>query len=52
DEFLAEKDKSRKRHHDDQDSPPPPSDFDLNKKKIHDSDSLGSKQPPALQSSA
>nr|GEX20383.1 hypothetical protein [Tanacetum cinerariifolium] len=32
DEFLAEKDKSRKRHHDDQDPPPLP-DSDLSKKK-------------------
>ncbi|GJT11273.1 hypothetical protein Tco_0858315, partial [Tanacetum coccineum] len=30
DEFLAEKDKSRKRRHDDQDSPPPLPDSDLN----------------------
>ncbi|GJU49392.1 hypothetical protein Tco_1218947 [Tanacetum coccineum] len=30
DEFLAEKDKSRKRHCDDQDPPPPPPDSDFN----------------------
>ncbi|GKD39315.1 hypothetical protein Tco_1259522 [Tanacetum coccineum] len=48
DEFLAEKDKSRKRRHNDQDPPPPPPpDSDLSKKKRHDSDALGSKQPPA-----
>nr|GEW81560.1 hypothetical protein [Tanacetum cinerariifolium] len=49
--FLAEKDKSRKRRRNDQD-PPPPSYFDLNKKKRHDFDASGSKQPPAPQSSA
>ncbi|GKF77396.1 hypothetical protein Tco_0229866, partial [Tanacetum coccineum] len=38
DEFLAEKDKSRKRRRDDQDPPPPPPDSDLSKKKRHDSD--------------
>ncbi|GJY08696.1 hypothetical protein Tco_0375750 [Tanacetum coccineum] len=37
DEFFAERDKSRKRRRDDQDPPPPPPDFDLNKKKRHDS---------------
>ncbi|GJT79499.1 hypothetical protein Tco_1053841 [Tanacetum coccineum] len=37
DEFLAEKDKSRKRHHDNQDPPPPPLDSNLSKKKRHDS---------------
>ncbi|GJU21683.1 hypothetical protein Tco_1155025 [Tanacetum coccineum] len=52
DEFLAEKDKSRKRRRDDQDPPPPPPDSDLSKKKRHDSDASGSKQPPAPQSSA
>ncbi|GJZ77956.1 hypothetical protein Tco_0642628 [Tanacetum coccineum] len=41
DEFLAEKDKSRKRHRDDQDPPPPPSESDPSKKKIHDSDASG-----------
>ncbi|GJV24965.1 hypothetical protein Tco_1377660 [Tanacetum coccineum] len=51
DEFLAEKDKSWKRRHDDQDpSSPPPKDLDQNKKKRHDSDASGSKQPPAPQS--
>nr|GEX50128.1 hypothetical protein [Tanacetum cinerariifolium] len=49
--FLAEKDKSRKRCRNDQD-PPPPLYFDLNKKKRHDFDTSGSKQPLALQSSA
>ncbi|GJX69076.1 hypothetical protein Tco_0304803 [Tanacetum coccineum] len=39
DEFLAEKDKSRKRRLDDQDPPsPPPKDSDQNKKKRHESD--------------
>ncbi|GKA95501.1 hypothetical protein Tco_0817539 [Tanacetum coccineum] len=52
DEFLAEKDKSRKRRRDDQDPPPPPPDSDLNKKKRHDSGTSGSSQPPALQLSA
>ncbi|GKA41800.1 hypothetical protein Tco_0734460 [Tanacetum coccineum] len=42
DEFLAEKDKSRKRRRDDQDPPPRPPDSDLNKKKRHDSDTSGS----------
>ncbi|GKC90625.1 hypothetical protein Tco_1151274 [Tanacetum coccineum] len=36
DEFLAEKDKSRKQRRDDQDPPPPPPDSDLNKKRRHD----------------
>nr|GEU93581.1 hypothetical protein [Tanacetum cinerariifolium] len=49
DEFLVVKDKSR---HDDQDPPPPLPDSDLNKKKRHDSDASGSKQPPTPQSSA
>ncbi|GKA93193.1 hypothetical protein Tco_0815179 [Tanacetum coccineum] len=54
DEFLAEKDKSRKRRRVDQDPPPPPTkeSEQSNKKKRHDSDASGSKQPPALQSSA
>ncbi|GKB12655.1 hypothetical protein Tco_0846578, partial [Tanacetum coccineum] len=52
DEFLAEKDKSRKRRHDDQDPPHPPPDSDLSKKKRHDSDASGSSQPPAPQSYA
>ncbi|GJR54974.1 monodehydroascorbate reductase [Tanacetum coccineum] len=47
DEFLAEKDKSRKRRHNDQDPPPPPPDSYLSKKKRHDYDASGSKQPPA-----
>ncbi|GJS25815.1 retrovirus-related pol polyprotein from transposon TNT 1-94 [Tanacetum coccineum] len=47
DEFLAEKDKSRKRRRDDQDPPPPPPDSDLSKKKRHDSGASGSSQPPA-----
>nr|GEX44966.1 hypothetical protein [Tanacetum cinerariifolium] len=42
-EFLAERDKSRKRRPDDQDPPPPPSDSDLSKKKRHNFDALGSK---------
>nr|GEW49090.1 uncharacterized mitochondrial protein AtMg00810-like [Tanacetum cinerariifolium] len=46
DEFLAEKDKSQKRCRNDQDPPLPP-DSDLIKKRRHDSDALGSKQPPA-----
>ncbi|GJY50747.1 hypothetical protein Tco_0441594 [Tanacetum coccineum] len=50
DEFLAEKDKSRKRRCDDQELPSPP-DLDLSKKKRHDSDALGPTQPPAPQSS-
>nr|GEX09463.1 hypothetical protein [Tanacetum cinerariifolium] len=36
DEFLVEKDTSRKRQHDDQDPPPPPSDSDPSKKRRHD----------------
>ncbi|GJX28493.1 hypothetical protein Tco_0236572 [Tanacetum coccineum] len=52
DEFLADKDKSRKRRHDNQDSPPPPPDSDSSKKRRHDSDASGSTQPPAPQSSA
>ncbi|GJX74817.1 hypothetical protein Tco_0313412 [Tanacetum coccineum] len=47
DEFLAEKDKSRKRQRDDQDPPPPPLDSDPSKKKRHTSDASGSSQPPA-----
>ncbi|GKB52174.1 hypothetical protein Tco_0902927, partial [Tanacetum coccineum] len=43
DEFLAEKDKSRKRRRDNQDPPPPPPDSNLSKKKRHDSDASGSK---------
>ncbi|GKA23519.1 hypothetical protein Tco_0709552 [Tanacetum coccineum] len=52
DEFLAEKDKSRKRRRDDQDPPPPPPDSDPSKKRRHGSDASGSTQPPTLQSSA
>ncbi|GKD27244.1 hypothetical protein Tco_1233458, partial [Tanacetum coccineum] len=49
DKFLAEKDKSRKRPRDDQDPPPPPDSY-LSKKKRHDSNASGLKQPPAPQS--
>ncbi|GJW65918.1 hypothetical protein Tco_0117802 [Tanacetum coccineum] len=53
DEFLVEKDKSRKRRRDDQDPPSPPSkDTDQNKKRRHTSDASGTTQPPASQSSA
>ncbi|GKC74464.1 hypothetical protein Tco_1120347 [Tanacetum coccineum] len=52
DEFLAEKDKSRKRRCDDQDPPPPLPDSNISNKKRHDSDALGSSQPPTPQSSA
>ncbi|GJY16921.1 hypothetical protein Tco_0387343 [Tanacetum coccineum] len=52
DEFLAEKDKSRKRRRDDQDPPPPPPDSDLSKRRRHDTGASGSSQPPAPQSSA
>ncbi|GKC12156.1 hypothetical protein Tco_1008938 [Tanacetum coccineum] len=52
DAFLAEKDKSRKRRCDDQDPPPLPPDSDISKKKRHDYDASGSKQPPAPESSA
>nr|GEU49207.1 hypothetical protein [Tanacetum cinerariifolium] len=45
DEFLAEKDKSRKRCRDDQDPPPPPPDSDQGKKKRHDFDASASHQP-------
>nr|GEZ99418.1 hypothetical protein [Tanacetum cinerariifolium] len=48
DDFLAEKDKSRKRRQDH----PPPLYYDLNKKKRHDHDASGSIQPLAPQSSA
>nr|GEU40649.1 hypothetical protein [Tanacetum cinerariifolium] len=47
DEFLVEKDKSRKRRCDDKDLPPPPPNSDPSKKKRHDSDASASKQPPA-----
>ncbi|GJS45896.1 retrovirus-related pol polyprotein from transposon TNT 1-94 [Tanacetum coccineum] len=53
DEFLAEKDKSRKRCHDYKDHPPPPPhDLDLSKRQRHDTDTSGSSQPPGPQSSA
>nr|GEX61783.1 hypothetical protein [Tanacetum cinerariifolium] len=42
DEFLDEKDNSRKRHRDDQDPPLPPSDLDPTKKRKHDSGASGS----------
>nr|GEX28205.1 hypothetical protein [Tanacetum cinerariifolium] len=51
-EFLAEKDMSRKRRRDDQDPPPPPSKSDLSKRRRHDTDTSGSSQPQAPQSSA
>nr|GEW86625.1 histone deacetylase 14 [Tanacetum cinerariifolium] len=50
-EFLAEKEKSQKRRRDDQEPPPPPDSY-LSKTKRHNFDASGSKQPPALQSSA
>nr|GEU30091.1 copia protein [Tanacetum cinerariifolium] len=52
DEFLAEKNMSRKRHHNDQDPSPPPPDSDPSKKRRHDSGTSGSTQPSAPQSSA
>nr|GEY79638.1 hypothetical protein [Tanacetum cinerariifolium] len=52
DEFLPEKDKSRKRRRDDQDPPPPPPDSDLGKRRRHDTDASSSSQPQAPQSSA
>ncbi|GJR39527.1 retrovirus-related pol polyprotein from transposon TNT 1-94 [Tanacetum coccineum] len=42
DEFLAKKDKYRKRRCDDQDPPPPPLNSDLSKKKRHDSEAPSS----------
>nr|GEV23050.1 hypothetical protein [Tanacetum cinerariifolium] len=51
-EFLAEKDMSRKRRRDDQDPPPPSSELDLSKRRRHDTDTSGSLQPQAPQSSA
>nr|GEV08434.1 zinc finger, CCHC-type [Tanacetum cinerariifolium] len=45
DEFLAEKDKSRKRHHDDQDPLPPPLDLDPSNKRRHDLGASGSTHP-------
>nr|GFB63636.1 hypothetical protein [Tanacetum cinerariifolium] len=47
DEFLAKKDKSRKRRRDDQAHSPPLPDSDLSKNKRHNSEASGSKQPPA-----
>ncbi|GKD31859.1 hypothetical protein Tco_1242637, partial [Tanacetum coccineum] len=52
DEFLAEKDRSRKRCRDDQDPPPPPPDSDLSKRRRHDTGASGSLQPQSPQSSA
>ncbi|GJV48920.1 hypothetical protein Tco_1439132 [Tanacetum coccineum] len=52
DEFLAKKDKSRKRRCDDQDPPPPPPDSDQSKRKLHDDGACGSSQPQAPQSFA
>ncbi|GJW55339.1 hypothetical protein Tco_0099424 [Tanacetum coccineum] len=52
DEFLAEKDKSRKRRRNDQDPPPPPPDSDLRRRRRHDTGASGSSQPPTPQSSA
>ncbi|GKB16575.1 hypothetical protein Tco_0850498 [Tanacetum coccineum] len=46
DEFLTEKDKSRKQRRDDQDPLPPP-DSDLSKRRRHDTSASGSSQPPA-----
>ncbi|GJZ51879.1 hypothetical protein Tco_0606394 [Tanacetum coccineum] len=51
DEFLAEKDKSRKRRRDDQDPPPPPPDSDL-VKRTEMTLALWSSQPMLPQSSA
>ncbi|GKF87376.1 hypothetical protein Tco_0258253 [Tanacetum coccineum] len=57
DEFLAEKDKSRKQRRNDQDPPPPPPpppppDSDPSKRQQHDTGASGSSQPLAPQSSA
>ncbi|GKE75278.1 hypothetical protein Tco_1537319, partial [Tanacetum coccineum] len=52
DEFLAKKDKSRKRRRDNQDPSPPLPDSDPSKKIRHASNALGSTQPLAPQSSA
>ncbi|GJR38074.1 retrovirus-related pol polyprotein from transposon TNT 1-94 [Tanacetum coccineum] len=52
DEFLAEKDKSRKRRRDDQDPPPHPPDSDQGKRRRHDAGASGSSQPQTPQSSA
>nr|GEW41229.1 retrovirus-related Pol polyprotein from transposon TNT 1-94 [Tanacetum cinerariifolium] len=45
DEFLAEKDKSRKRRRDDQDPPSPPSELDLSKRRRHDTDAFDDDKP-------
>ncbi|GKE08580.1 putative ribonuclease H-like domain-containing protein [Tanacetum coccineum] len=47
DEFLAKKDKFRKRRRDDQDPPPPPPDSLLSKRRQHDAGASGSSQPQA-----
>ncbi|GJY16049.1 hypothetical protein Tco_0386471 [Tanacetum coccineum] len=47
DEFLAEKNKLRKRRRDYQDPPPPPPDLDLNKRRRHDT---GSSDAPSSSS--
>ncbi|GKF77761.1 hypothetical protein Tco_0230231 [Tanacetum coccineum] len=52
DEFLIEKDKSRKRRRDDQDHPPPPPDSNLSKRRRHDAGASSSSPPQAPQSSA
>ncbi|GJT81876.1 hypothetical protein Tco_1056218 [Tanacetum coccineum] len=52
DEFLAEKEKSRKQCREDQDPPHPLPDSDLSKRRRHDISTSGSSQPPAPQSSA
>nr|GEU42348.1 hypothetical protein [Tanacetum cinerariifolium] len=45
DEFLAEKDKSRKRRRDDKNPPPPLLDSNLNKKRRHDTGASDDKRP-------
>ncbi|GJU11812.1 hypothetical protein Tco_1134208 [Tanacetum coccineum] len=52
DEFLAEKDKLRKRHRDDQDPHSPLPDSDTSKRRRHDTGASGSSQPPAPHLSA
>nr|GEV49747.1 copia protein [Tanacetum cinerariifolium] len=53
DEFIAEKDKSRKRRCDDQDPPQsPPTDSDQSKNSRHDSNAYGSEHPTAQTFSA
>nr|GEW16705.1 retrovirus-related Pol polyprotein from transposon TNT 1-94 [Tanacetum cinerariifolium] len=49
DEFLAKKDKSRKRRRDDQDPLPPLPDSDLSKRRRHGTGAFGSSQPQAPQ---